>query len=224
MGHHRDDEQNSAGKPKAGVTSPEVTRRGFLGGTATAGATALAGIASTAKEAMAQEMEAGGSETVDVSLVINGGPVERSLDARTTVLDLLREELDLTGTKVGCNHGQCGACTVLMNGTRINSCLTLAAMADGARITTIEGVTEGKGELHPMQAAFLEHDGFQCGYCTPGQIVSAIGCVKEGHADSEAEIREYMSGNLCRCGAYKGITEAILEARDATRSSDGGGA
>ncbi|MCE7029648.1 (2Fe-2S)-binding protein [Jiella avicenniae] len=223
MGHHRDESDETGGLKRAKI-SPEVTRRGFLGGTATAGATALAGIAGSAQEALAQEMDAAGGETVDVSLVINGVSYERSLDARTTILDLLREELDLTGTKVGCNHGQCGACTVLMNGTRINSCLTLAAMADGARITTIEGLAEGNGDLHPMQAAFLEHDGFQCGYCTPGQIVSAIGCVKEGHADSEAEIREYMSGNLCRCGAYKGITEAIIEARDATRSSDVGGA
>ncbi|WAP70951.1 (2Fe-2S)-binding protein [Jiella pelagia] len=205
-------------------TGPEVTRRGFLSGTATAGAAALGSAAAATRDALGQKVDAAGGETVDISLVINGTAYERSVDARTTVLDLLREELDLTGTKVGCNHGQCGACTVLMNGTRVNSCLLLAAMADGARITTIEGLASGIGELHPMQAAFLEHDGFQCGYCTPGQIVSAIGCVKEGHATSEAEIREYMSGNLCRCGAYKGITEAIIEARDATNSSDVGGA
>ncbi|MEE2951899.1 MAG: (2Fe-2S)-binding protein [Pseudomonadota bacterium] len=217
MGHHRPSKGREDG---AGMA---VTRRGFLGGTATAGASALAGVAGAARQAIAQEVDDAGGESVDVSLVINGVTYERRLDTRTSLLDLLREELDLTGTKVGCNHGQCGACTVLMNGTRINSCLTLAAMADGARITTIEGVASAEGDLHPMQAAFLEHDGFQCGYCTPGQIVSAIGCVKEGHATSEAEIREYMSGNLCRCGAYKGITEAIMEAREATNSSEVGG-
>ncbi|WP_273506428.1 (2Fe-2S)-binding protein [Fulvimarina manganoxydans] len=217
MGHHRP----SKGREDGGAMA--VTRRGFLGGTATAGASALAGVAGAARQAIAQEVDDAGGESVDVRLVINGVTYERRLDTRTSLLDLLREELDLTGTKVGCNHGQCGACTVLMNGTRINSCLTLAAMADGARITTIEGVASAEGELHPMQAAFLEHDGFQCGYCTPGQIVSAIGCVKEGHATSEAEIREYMSGNLCRCGAYKGITEAIMEAREATHSSEVGG-
>nr|WP_245759350.1 (2Fe-2S)-binding protein [Tranquillimonas alkanivorans] len=153
---------------------------------------------------------------MDVTLTINGREQAFSLDARTTLLDLLREEQDLTGTKVGCNHGQCGACTVLLDGTRINSCLTLAAMADGSEVTTIEGLGT-PDELHPMQQAFIENDGFQCGYCTPGQIMSAVGLVAEGHAGDEAEIREYMSGNLCRCGAYKGIVEAIRQARDETR-------
>ncbi len=130
------------------------------------------------------------------------------VDARTTLLDLLREKLDLTGTKKGCDHGQCGACTVHINGERVLSCLTLAAMLPGKEVTTIEGLAKGD-ELHPMQAAFLECDGFQCGYCTPGQIMSAVACVKEGHTRSVAEIKEFMSGNLCRCGAYNGIVESI---------------
>ncbi|SFQ08745.1 (2Fe-2S)-binding protein [Tranquillimonas alkanivorans] len=189
-----------------------VTRRGLLKGSAASG---VAAIGSYRAEAQAAD-ETPGGETVDVTLTINGREQAFSLDARTTLLDLLREEQDLTGTKVGCNHGQCGACTVLLDGTRINSCLTLAAMADGSEVTTIEGLGT-PDELHPMQQAFIENDGFQCGYCTPGQIMSAVGLVAEGHAGDEAEIREYMSGNLCRCGAYKGIVEAIRQARDETR-------
>jgi xanthine dehydrogenase YagT iron-sulfur-binding subunit len=127
-----------------------------------------------------------------------------------TLLDALRERLKLTGTKKGCDHGQCGACTVLVNDRRINACLMLAVQAQGHRITTIEGLAQG-GDLHPMQAAFIRHDGFQCGYCTPGQIMSAIACIQEGHAGSEAEIEEWMSGNICRCGAYNGIRQAIIE-------------
>jgi xanthine dehydrogenase YagT iron-sulfur-binding subunit len=128
-----------------------------------------------------------------------------------TLLDLLREHLHLTGTKKGCDRGQCGACTILINGRRINSCLALAVSHDGADITTIEGVARGE-ELHPLQAAFIAHDGFQCGFCTPGQIMSALGLINEGQAGCDAErIREGMSGNLCRCGAYAGITEAVLE-------------
>jgi xanthine dehydrogenase YagT iron-sulfur-binding subunit len=148
------------------------------------------------------------------TLTING--VTRTItldDPRVTLLDLLRERLDLTGTKKGCDRGQCGACTVLIDGRRVNSCLALAISHDGASITTIEGVVKG-GELHPVQAAFIAHDGFQCGYCTPGQIMSAIGLIDEGHAGDDPErIREAMSGNLCRCGAYAGITEAVLEAQ-----------
>lgn len=129
-------------------------------------------------------------------------------DTRTTLLDLLRENLALTGTKKGCDHGQCGACTVHVDGERVLSCLTLSAMVSGKEVTTIEGIANGD-RLHPMQEAFIVCDGFQCGYCTPGQIMSAIACVKEGHTNSVAEIKEHMSGNLCRCGAYNGIVESI---------------
>jgi len=149
-------------------------------------------------------------ELVPVSLLINGVATNVKVDTRTTLLDLLREELHLTGTKKGCDHGQCGACTVHVNGQRINSCLTLAVMQNGNTITTIEGLATGN-ELHPMQKAFIKCDGFQCGYCTPGQIMSAVACVAEGHVTSEEEIKEFMSGNLCRCGAYNGIANAIKE-------------
>ncbi|MEO8440363.1 MAG: 2Fe-2S iron-sulfur cluster-binding protein [Spartobacteria bacterium] len=150
---------------------------------------------------------------VEVELKINGAVHKLRLDPRTSLLDLLREHLQLTGSKKGCDHGQCGACTVLVNGRRINSCLSLAVVHDGEEITTIEGLAQGN-QLHPMQAAFVEHDGFQCGYCTPGQICSAVACVHEGHAKDDAQIREWMSGNLCRCGAYPNIVEAIKQARD----------
>jgi xanthine dehydrogenase YagT iron-sulfur-binding subunit len=149
-----------------------------------------------------------------ISLTVNGARHDIELDdPRITLLDLLRERLDLTGTKKGCDRGQCGACTVLVDGRRINSCLALAVSYDGADILTIEGVAHG-GELHPVQAAFIAHDGFQCGFCTPGQIMSAIGLIREGQAGDDPErIREGMSGNLCRCAAYAGITEAVLEAQ-----------
>ena len=153
-------------------------------------------------------------DAVNVRLRINGKDYAiDQLDPRVTVLDLLRERLHLTGSKKGCDHGQCGACTVLINGRRVNSCLTLAVVNDGAEITTIEGLANGE-QLHPMQAAFIKHDGFQCGYCTPGQICSAVALVKEGHAKDDAQIREWMSGNICRCGAYTNILAAIKEARD----------
>jgi xanthine dehydrogenase YagT iron-sulfur-binding subunit len=149
-----------------------------------------------------------------IQLTINGEPRDFVLDdPRVTLLDLLRERLHLTGTKKGCDRGQCGACTVLVDGRRINSCLTLAASHDGADILTIEGIAHGE-HLHPVQAAFIAHDGFQCGFCTPGQIMSAIGLISEGQAGDDPErIREGLSGNLCRCGAYAGITEAVLEAQ-----------
>jgi xanthine dehydrogenase YagT iron-sulfur-binding subunit len=150
-----------------------------------------------------------------ISLTVNGEQRNVELeDPRVTLLDLLRERLDLTGTKKGCDRGQCGACTVLVNGRRINSCMALALSNDGAEVLTIEGVAEGD-RLHPVQAAFIAHDGMQCGFCTPGQIMSAIGMIGEGQAGSDPErVRECMSGNLCRCGAYRGIVEAVLEAQD----------
>ncbi len=154
-----------------------------------------------------------------ISLKINGATRQLDVAPWTTLLDALRETLDLTGTKKGCDHGQCGACTVLVDGKRINSCLTLAIMRDGAEITTIEGLAEGDA-LHPLQEAFIEHDAFQCGYCTPGQICSAVGMLSEGRAKTAEEIRELMSGNLCRCGAYPNIVAAIQQAmRTAERSA-----
>jgi xanthine dehydrogenase YagT iron-sulfur-binding subunit len=155
---------------------------------------------------------------LSISLTVNG--VVRHIvldDPRATVLDLLRERLDLTGTKKGCDRGQCGACTVLIDGRRVNSCLALALSHDGAQILTIEGLARGD-RLHPVQAAFIAHDGFQCGYCTPGQIMSAIGLIAEAQAGDDPErVREAMSGNLCRCGAYAGITEAVLDAQTRLR-------
>ena len=149
---------------------------------------------------------------MQITLHLNGATHDLDLDPRTTLLDALRHHLGMTGTKKGCDHGQCGACTVLMDGRRINACLTLACMAQDARITTIEGLSRGE-TLHPMQAAFLAHDGFQCGYCTPGQIMSAVGFSKESWGPSDADIREGMCGNLCRCGAYPNIVAAVREAR-----------
>ena len=152
--------------------------------------------------------------SLSISLTINGRSQTLALDdPRVTLLDLLRERLDLPGTKKGCDRGQCGACTVLVDGRRLNSCLILAASLDGAAVTTIEGLADGDA-LHPVQAAFIAHDGFQCGYCTPGQIMSAVGLIAEGHAGDDPErIRELMSGNICRCGAYQGITEAVRDAQ-----------
>jgi xanthine dehydrogenase YagT iron-sulfur-binding subunit len=150
---------------------------------------------------------------IGMTLHINGRDHEVTLDARTSLLDALREHIGLTGSKKGCDHGQCGACTVLIDNKRVLSCLTLAAMAQGRPVTTIEGLAAADGTLHPMQQAFIDHDAFQCGYCTPGQILSAVACVKEGHANDVAQIREYMSGNLCRCAAYPNIVDAIVDAK-----------
>jgi len=152
-------------------------------------------------------------EQQSLQLEVNGVSHELSVEPRVTLLDLLREQLHLFGTKKGCDYGQCGACTVHVDGKRVLSCLSLAIMQNGKKVTTIEGLADGEN-LHPMQEAFIKHDGFQCGYCTPGQIMSAIACVREGHADSDDNIREYMSGNICRCGAYPNIVDAIKEVKE----------
>ena len=151
-----------------------------------------------------------------VRLTINGTDQALEVEPRVSLLDALRERLGLTGTKKGCDHGQCGACTVLVDGRRVLSCLTLAVQTDGKRVITIEGLSDGE-RLHPMQQAFLDHDALQCGYCTPGQIMSAVACVAEVHACSRDQIREYMSGNLCRCGAYTNIVDAVLAVMEAPR-------
>ena len=197
--------------------NPE-TRRQFIKQVAGTTAAITIGTNLMSDSAIAQENSAtpsrtsSGSDSIKVTLKINGKDYALDVDPRTTLLDALRERLHLTGSKKGCDHGQCGACTVLINGRRVNSCLTLALMHEGDEITTIEGLANGE-ELHPMQAAFIEHDGFQCGYCTPGQICSAVALLKENHANSDDEIREFMSGNLCRCGAYPNILAAIKEAK-----------
>lgn len=186
----------------------EMSRRSVL--IMTGGAACLAAV----PEVVARPTPSGSSSdtsTASLQLIVNGKPYQLELDPRRSLLDVLRETLDLTGTKKGCNQGACGACTVLLNGRRIVSCLTLAAMHDGAKIETIEGL-EKDGELHPLQSAFIEHDGLQCGFCTPGQIMSGLGCIAEGHAGSPDEIRFWMSGNICRCGAYPGIVAAVADA------------
>jgi xanthine dehydrogenase YagT iron-sulfur-binding subunit len=153
-------------------------------------------------------------DTIRLNLEINGQAHALEVEPRVTLLDALRERLGLTGTKKGCDQGQCGACTVHVDGRRVLACLTLAAQVEGRKVTTIEGLAET--ELHPVQAAFLEHDAFQCGYCTPGQVMSAVACIREGHAGTDDEIREYMSGNLCRCGAYPNIVAAVRDAAQTT--------
>jgi xanthine dehydrogenase YagT iron-sulfur-binding subunit len=156
---------------------------------------------------------------VNVTLRVNGSNRSLAIDARTTVLDALREHIGLTGSKKGCDHGQCGACTVLIDGRRVLSCLTLALAAQDQQIVTIEGLAMD-GQLHPMQQAFIDQDAFQCGYCTPGQIMSAVACVNEGHASNDEDIREYMSGNICRCAAYPNIVAAVKQAAGATSSDE----
>jgi xanthine dehydrogenase YagT iron-sulfur-binding subunit len=194
-------------------TTPSTSgfdRRAFLAaaaGTAVAVPLTARGATAPAQAVALQDP----SLPVQVTLRVNDESKVLSLDARTTVLDALREHLALTGAKKGCDHGQCGACTVLLDGQRVLSCLTLALAAEGRDITTIEGLAAGGG-LHPMQQAFIEQDAFQCGYCTPGQIMSAVACVKEGHAGSDDDIREYMSGNICRCAAYPNIVAAVKQA------------
>ena len=187
------------------------SRRDFLKKSSLITAIALTpSVAVKAAENQADERFAELFEKIPLNITVNYKAYKASIEPRVTLLDYLREELHLTGTKKGCDHGQCGACTVHVNGERVNSCLSLAVMNEGKKITTIEGLASGE-ELHPMQAAFIKHDGFQCGYCTPGQIMSAVACVNEGHTNSRAEISEYMSGNICRCGAYPNIVDAIVE-------------
>jgi xanthine dehydrogenase YagT iron-sulfur-binding subunit len=195
-----------------------VDRRNFLVGTVSTAATPL--LARPVQPAGASAESGPGPGTpVELLLRVNGSDHRLALDSRTTLLDALRDHLGLTGTKKGCDHGQCGACTVLVDGRRVLACLTLAASMGGHEATTIEGLSRTDGGLHPMQQAFIDHDAFQCGYCTPGQIMSAIGCVHEGHAIDDADIREYMSGNLCRCAAYPNIVAAIRAAKPAMKDS-----
>ncbi len=199
------------------------SRRNFLKQSSTLAAFAVTPpVAVAAVEKGLPERVATAFEQMPLRLTINGKARQLSIEPRVTLLDLLREQLGLTGTKKGCDHGQCGACTVHLDGARVNACLTLAMTTEGSTVTTIEGLTSGDNpatgrsataRLHPMQEAFIKHDGFQCGYCTPGQIMSAIACIREGHAGSADEIREYMSGNICRCGAYSNIVDAILDVK-----------
>ena len=196
-----------------------ISRRDFVGSTAKM-AGALMTSAST-QLSTAEAQEAGGvtfSSAPEIAFRVNGRDHRVAVDARITLLDLLRERLQLTGTKKGCNFGECGACTVHLDGRRVNACMVLAASIDGREVTTIEGLANGD-ELHPMQQAFIDHDGFQCGFCTPGQIMSAVALIDEGHAGSEAEIREWMSGNLCRCSAYPQITQAVMSVAGVRKAS-----
>jgi xanthine dehydrogenase YagT iron-sulfur-binding subunit len=194
---------------------PKITRRTVL-----SAGVAIAGV--SAEPLLASEREIANAPTQGRAspseLNINGKSYRLGPDPRTTLLDTLREHLHLTGSKKGCDQGQCGACTVLIDGERVLSCLTLAVAVQGKTVTTIEGLAKPDGRLHPMQQAFIDEDAFQCGYCTPGQIMSAVACVAEGHTKSDGEIREFMSGNLCRCGAYPKIVAAIKRARGSTES------
>ncbi|WP_266364647.1 (2Fe-2S)-binding protein [Tellurirhabdus rosea] len=174
---------------------------------------ALTAVDNGLDERVAAAFERPTFQQMPLQVTINGKVQQLSIEPRVTLLDLLREQLHLTGTKKGCDHGQCGACTVHLDGQRVNACLTLALTTEGSEVTTIEGLADGD-RLHPMQEAFIKHDGFQCGYCTPGQIMSAVACIREGHADNPDQIREYMSGNICRCGAYANIVEAIMDVKE----------
>jgi xanthine dehydrogenase YagT iron-sulfur-binding subunit len=193
-------------------TNTGWSRRNFL--TTTAASTMSVTLLNRARgETSSTEKSTDPVAPLSLKLRINGREHRLTLDGRTTLLDALREHAGLTGTKKGCDHGQCGACTVLVDNRRVLSCLSFASMVEGRDITTIEGLARTDGTLHPMQQAFIDNDAFQCGYCTPGQIMSAIACVKEGHAENDAQIREYMSGNLCRCAAYPNIVDAIKQAK-----------
>jgi len=212
-----EDEVPDASEDADRVTAAEgpagSSRRSFLVGSAVA--TASAFVVPLLAGADSKPAAPESANATRVTLDINGKLHELQLDPRTTLLDVLRENLDLTGAKKGCDQGACGACTVLVDGRRVNSCLTLAVMHSGKKIVTIEGLSID-GRLHPLQAAFIRNDGFQCGYCTPGQICSAVALLSEGHTKSDDEIREWMSGNLCRCGAYLNIVAAVREAANET--------
>ena len=188
----------------------DINRRTFVGASI-----AVGGVVAAVPLIAGCDEHAESTQTSVVRLKINGEDREIEVDNRTSLLDMLRERAGLTGTKRGCDQGACGACTILVDGTRVNSCLTLAVMHDGAEITTIEGLANN-GRLHPLQQAFIDEDAFQCGYCTSGQIMSGVGCITEGHTGSPAEIREWMSGNICRCGAYTNIVTAVQTAARAT--------
>ena len=211
---NKDNASEKPEKPHSGES-----RRDFLKTTSILTAIAVApGTVAKAAEYDLGEKISTAFETTPVNLTVNGVKKQLNLEPRSTLLDVLREQLDLTGTKKGCDYGQCGACTVHVNGQRVLSCLSLAIMHEGEEITTIEGLAKGE-ELHPMQQAFIKHDGFQCGYCTPGQIMSAVACINEGHANNEDDIREFMSGNICRCGAYPNIVKAIQEVKNGGQKS-----
>ena len=204
------------------MTGTDLTRRELLEIAAVTGGALVGGqLMPGAISSAAAQGDGAGPAALDVVLRVNGTEHRLTLDPRTTLLDALREHLHLTGSKKGCGLGQCGACTVLMDGKRFKSCLSLAALVEGREITTIEGLARGD-ELHPLQAAFIERDAFQCGYCTSGQIMAGVACINEGHAGSPEEIREWMSGNLCRCGAYDNIVAAIQDAAAVTGSTRGG--
>jgi xanthine dehydrogenase YagT iron-sulfur-binding subunit len=203
---------------------PATSRRTFLRRLASAGVTVALPVSvlgeTSAEAPKPTPSTSPGPANVPATLQVNGKSYAIEVEARTTLLDFLRESVGLTGSKKGCDHGQCGACTVLINGRRINSCLTLAVMHEGDQITTVEGLARG-GQLAPIQDAFIRHDAFQCGFCTSGQLCSASACLNEGHANNEGEVREWMSGNLCRCGAYPNIVAAILELRQQTPVAGG---
>jgi xanthine dehydrogenase YagT iron-sulfur-binding subunit len=227
-------DQDELFKENSSVTDVEISRRTFVKTAGVLGAGVATGMPHVAAAQRAHQLAAAVPQTTSINLKINGETRALTLDTRTTLLDALREHLGLTGSKKGCDHGQCGACTVILDGRRVNSCLTLALAAEGAEITTIEGLSRGE-TLHPVQAEFLEHDGFQCGYCTPGQICSAVAMLDEhrhgdlsavswqtGQTDSpqltDNEIRERMSGNICRCGAYPNIVAAVRAAAQGARA------
>jgi xanthine dehydrogenase YagT iron-sulfur-binding subunit len=193
--------------------SSDITRRAFI----QSGSCAGAGLLTSNEVVAAQPATSAPKTNIHVAMKINGVAHAADLEPRVTLLDYLHDRLVLTGTRKGCNEGACGACTVLIDGKRMNACLTLAVQCAGREVTTVEGIAQGQ-QLHPVQQAFIDHDAFQCGYCTPGQVVSAVACIKEGHATDAATVREWMSGNLCRCACYPQITAAVLDAAQRLRT------